>query len=186
MEHQLNFKVVSSCALLLHALLMAPAHAIVLNFSFQNVNGSVPGTVSGEITLPDGDGTFAASSLVITSSPNALGYTLPFDVFTVFPQDIANTFVVSGGQIQASSTFARQSISGAFTLNYLTLGSLLTVNGAIGPTDGVLDTTNSTLAYGSVPQSAVPAPLPIVGAGAALGWSRKLRRRIKDAQAQEE
>lgn len=28
----------------------------------------------------------------------------------------------------------------------------------------------------------VPAPLPILGAVAALGWSRKLRRRIKDAE----
>lgn len=29
----------------------------------------------------------------------------------------------------------------------------------------------------------VPAPLPILGAVAAIGWSRKLRRRIRDAQA---
>jgi hypothetical protein len=31
----------------------------------------------------------------------------------------------------------------------------------------------------------VPAPLPILGAVAALGWSRKLRRRIKESQKQE-
>ena len=29
----------------------------------------------------------------------------------------------------------------------------------------------------------VPAPLPILGAVAAIGWSRKLRRRIRESQA---
>ena len=29
------------------------------------------------------------------------------------------------------------------------------------------------------PPAAVPGPLPVVGAGAAFGWSRQLRRRLK-------
>ena len=33
------------------------------------------------------------------------------------------------------------------------------------------------------PGDQVPGPLPVLGAGAALGWSRKLRRRIKDRSA---
>jgi hypothetical protein len=38
-------------------------------------------------------------------------------------------------------------------------------------------------APGPGPGDQVPGPLPVLGAGAALGWSRKLRRRIKDRSA---
>ena len=37
-----------------------------------------------------------------------------------------------------------------------------------------------TVTYSATP---VPAPLPILGAVAAFGWSRKLRRRIRESQA---
>lgn len=36
---------------------------------------------------------------------------------------------------------------------------------------------------GAADPTPVPAPLPILGAVAAIGWSRKLRRRIRDSQA---
>lgn len=42
-------------------------------------------------------------------------------------------------------------------------------------------TDGLTISVDSTP-TPVPAPLPILGAVAALGWSRKLRRRIKDAE----
>jgi hypothetical protein len=32
------------------------------------------------------------------------------------------------------------------------------------------------------PQANVPGPLPVLGAVAAFGWSRKLRQRIKELQ----
>jgi uncharacterized repeat protein (TIGR03803 family) len=32
---------------------------------------------------------------------------------------------------------------------------------------------------GNDPAPAVPGPLPLLGAGAAFGWSRQLRRRVK-------
>lgn len=40
-------------------------------------------------------------------------------------------------------------------------------------------------AYSFISSTPVPAPLPILGALAALGWSRKLRKRIKESQKQE-
>lgn len=46
---------------------------------------------------------------------------------------------------------------------------------------------SSSFAYGIrvgvADPTPVPAPLPILGAVAAIGWSRKLRRRIRDSQA---
>jgi len=38
----------------------------------------------------------------------------------------------------------------------------------------------------SLPPTPVPAPLPVLGAVAALGWSRKLRRRIREARKTEQ
>ena len=44
-------------------------------------------------------------------------------------------------------------------------------------------TGNFNFAPAPGPGDQVPGPLPVLGAGAALGWSRKLRRRIKDRSA---
>jgi hypothetical protein len=49
----------------------------------------------GEITLPDGDGTFAAILVFVTSLPAALGMTAP--VSTMGDTPAVNSFVVSGG-----------------------------------------------------------------------------------------
>ena len=177
---QWNFKAVSNCALLMLAFLMAPAtvQGAVYTFSFQNVSGPVAGTVSGTITLPDGDGTgLQASSIFILSAPAALGYTTPFDVFTVMNQTLANAFNVSGGQIQTiSSSFAIADLSTAFTLNYQPFGSLLTPAVSRTPYDGVVDPTGATLTYGvsSVPE---PSPLAIFGIGASCLAFRARRGR---------
>ena len=82
---------------------LAPvASAATFNFSFSNVTGPVNGTVQGTLTLPDGDGTNAATSLIVTSAPAALGYTLPFDVMANLTNLLSNSFTVSGGVITAS------------------------------------------------------------------------------------
>lgn len=39
------------------------------------------------------------------------------------------------------------------------------------------------LIYGNAFNAEVPGPLPIVGAGAAFGWSRRLRKRVGKASA---
>lgn len=193
MKCELNSKVVSSCALLSFAVLMAPAHAAEYTYSFSNVQGvgAVDGTVSGVITLPDGDGTFTnlsdISSLTVTSSPD-LGRTLPLEIIQGNASVLAQKFVVSGGAIDKVNSFiAVQGAANAyaFALNYQAFGSLLNQAGSNDASSGVRDGVGSpTLTYGGG-ATPVPAPLPILGAGAALGWSRKLRRRIKDVQVQE-
>jgi hypothetical protein len=67
-------------------------------------------------------------------------------------------------------------------------------NQLINPIDGspiLLDvfgqprTRNGLRTIGAVQPASVPAPLPLAGATAALAWSRRLRRRIRNAQAPE-
>lgn len=122
-------------------------------FSFSNVEGegATAGTVIGLIDLPDGDGTFAATALTVTSAPPALGYTLPLDVFTAMPTNYANSFTVSGGLITASS-FGRQNATDYFTLEFLAFGSLLNVAGTSIPEGGVRDGSSSTLVFAVVPE----------------------------------
>ena len=67
-------------------------------------------------------------------------------------------------------------------------------NQLINPIDGspiLLDvfgnprTRNGLRTIGAVQPASVPAPLPLAGATAALAWSRRLRRRIRNAHAPE-
>jgi hypothetical protein len=65
------------------------------------------------------------------------------------------------------------------TFNGKTLASLgFTTTGLIGTWSltGTSDTINVFL--GNLASAAVPGPLPLLGAGAAFGWSRRLRKRI--------
>ena len=144
---------------------LAPvASAATFNFSFGNVTGPVSGTVQGTLTLPDGDGTNAATSLIVTSAPAALGYTLPFDVLANFIGVAANSFTVSGGVITASSFFAQNSTE-ALTLNFLpgSLGSLFSVQGSGTPFSGVVDVNSTTLTYSPAAPTTVPEPATVLG-----------------------
>ena len=77
---------------------------------------------------------------------------------------------ISGSPIVSASTFAGETLASlGFTINSGLLGSW-TLN-------GTGDTIQAFLGPAS-PPSAVPGPLPLLGAGAAFGWSRRLRHRI--------
>jgi len=155
-------------------ILVAQASATTTyQFSFSNVDGATPGTVIGLIDLPDGDGTFAATALSVTSAPPALGYTLPLDVFTAMPTNYANSFTVSGGLITASS-FGRQNATDYFTLEFLAFGSLLNVAGTSIPEGGVRDGSSSTLVFAVVPE---PSTLALGATGLACVACGAARRR---------
>ncbi|GCA83331.1 hypothetical protein MiHa_01292 [Microcystis aeruginosa NIES-2522] len=145
---------------------LAPvASAATFNFSFGNVTGPVSGTVQGTLTLPDGDGTnLAATSVIVTSAPAALGYTLPFNVLANFTDLASNSFTVSGGVITASS-FGAQSIGGALALNFLpgSLGSVFTVQGSAIFSSGVVDLNSTTLTYSPAAPTTVPEPATVLG-----------------------
>ncbi len=76
----------------------------------------------------------------------------------------------SGDPIFSSSTIAGKTLASlGFTSSSGLLGSWTL--------DGTGDTIQAFLGPAS-PPSAVPGPLPLLGAGAAFGWSRRLRHRI--------
>jgi hypothetical protein len=129
-----------------------PAQAIQLfNFSFNNTVGLVDGTVSGTLNLPDGNGTFAATSIKINSAPAALGYTQPVDVLSYFPNVVVNNFTVSNGTITASS-FGALNPKELFTLNFFSSpGSILSKVGEFDEFSSVQDINSTTLTYSPVP-----------------------------------
>ena len=69
-------------------------------------------------------------------------------------------------------------IVGSATYNGQTLASLgFTTTGLIG-TWTINGTSESIQVFIGPPANSVPGPLPLLGAGAAFGWSRRLRKRI--------
>ena len=82
------------------------------------------------------------------------------------PNGAINAFSTAG----SPSTFTSNTISSAFTNTFQ-----VTTN-AFTQFDNSMTQQAST-----APPSSVPGPLPILGAGAAFGFSRKLRSRIKAA-----
>jgi len=75
----------------------------IFNYTFTNSAGSVPGTVTGSIDLPDGNGTFAATHVFIDSYPAALGSigTPPLDAATW--TQLTNSWTVASGAITTES-----------------------------------------------------------------------------------
>jgi hypothetical protein len=128
-----------------------PAQAIQLfNFSFNNNVGPVNGTVSGTLNLPDGNGTFAATSITINSAPAALGHTQPVDVLSYFTNVQVNNFTVSNGTI-TEGFLAAQGSKGAFIINDPLFGSFLSTVGEVDPFSGVQDINSTTFTYSPVP-----------------------------------
>lgn len=87
--------------------------------------------------------------------------------FAIGPAYISNTPIVS------SATFNSTTLLG---LGFTTTGLIGTwqLQGVQG-SDGQI---NLCIGSGPCGGAAVPGPLPLLGAGAAFGWSRKLRKRI--------
>ncbi|WP_353931365.1 hypothetical protein WJM97_01830 [Okeanomitos corallinicola TIOX110] len=164
----------------------SPAQALSYTFSFSNVEGTVPGTVSGTIVLPDGDGTSAATSVLITSAPGGLGYDpTGFDFVS---NTVENLFVVSGGNIDAANSAFIGFFNGGTALslkNTLADGStfLDALNGSNLGATGVRDASSATLTYGAA-STPVPFDTPAgqamatVGSLFALGLMRQAKKRL--------
>jgi hypothetical protein len=148
-----------------------PVQAASYSYSFSNVDGAVDGTVTGTIVLPNGDGTFAASSLTIDSYPAALGLgPTPIGSFT---QELENTFTVSGGNITSGEFEGNLDASTALFISsdFTGGGSGLDLEGcACLATQGVLDSGDLTLAFAPV-ATPLPATWTMLIAGfAGLGF----------------
>jgi len=90
---------------------------------------------------------------------------------------IANTYA-SGNAINSTATFNAKTLTG---IGFTTTGLLGTWT--LQPLDGsdtynANDTIQVVIGAPPSPSTAVPGPLPLFGAAAAFGWSRRLRKRI--------
>ena len=146
------------------ALLVAlPAHAATYSYSFLNEDGAIAGTVAGTIVLPDGDGTFGATSVFVTTAPAGLGYD-PTG-FNFATDTFNNTFTVAAGAVVASDFFGRFNPGTALSIGS-TFGGGSTFLDAFNAVDfgasGLLDSDSSTLTYAAVP---LPAGMPLLLAG---------------------
>jgi hypothetical protein len=114
-----------------------------------------------------GPGSFAGSALLIpASSVSGLNTLLggSANVFDIDPTYVFNTPIVSSatfnGTTLATLGFTTTGLIGTWTING-TSESIQVIIGAPTP-----------------PGATVPGPLPLFGASAAFGWSRRLRKRI--------
>jgi hypothetical protein len=144
------------------------------------INSSFAGICTGPGSLLDAYGVTGSESFDGTvsidsgSSTSALSTLLIGDpVFSGSEFGISPFFAISpryssGAPIASSSVFAGQTLAGlGFTINSGLIGTWTLA--------GTGDTIQ--LVLGS-PSAQVPGPLPLLGAGAAFCWSRRLRRRI--------
>ncbi len=142
------------------------ANAATFNFSFSNEDGATNGTVEGTIELPDGDGTFAASAVTVTSAPAGLGFTLPVNALA--DGSAENVFSVVGGEINIAATnfFGLINLTTALAFNTtIDAGStfLDVLNAVNFGVTGVKDSNSSTLTFSSASNVTTPEPGTILG-----------------------
>ncbi len=165
------------------AISVASAGTATYSFSFDNVDGTVGGTVSGTFELADGDGSFAPTSFIVDTAPAALGYSLALDFLDPgngFSNLISNTFTVAGGLITNATFGATNATEGILIDATGTFGfSLMNIIGTANITTGVLDNDSTTLSFDRVSAVPLPASMPLLLAG--LGAVTIARRRKKAA-----
>lgn len=163
----------------------APARAVTVDFSFDNVTGSVAGTVTGAIFGLPFNGTGAASDIEIYSAPATLLASLPALPFSVFTyaanlgQPVTfNSFTLTNGTVtsaifQINGGFFDLNVGGKFnqlTINDYTPGSTFPIN-YIGNQSGFAGVSFAT--------TPLPDSLPLFATGLALlalfVWRRKGR-----------
>jgi len=124
-------------------------------------SNSFPGS---NIGLPADSGT--GFTLIIFESSSGF---LPF----YFAADSGYT----GTSVVSESIFLNKNLATDFGISTTgLLGTWTLQSDGIG--DGYTANDTINLIVGAPPAASVPGPLPLFGAGAAFGWSRKLRRRI--------
>ena len=159
----------------------------IFDFSFTNTIGNVPGTVTGEIVLPfDGNGTGAASQVLLETFPSALSPigAPPIDT-TLWTYQELNTFTVSTGQVTGASEFYAYTSTSypSSVIDLTTTTSYL----AYGP--GPLSHGSNTEVYSDATSfnpasSPEPATLTLLAAGilafAGFHFCRRRRRACGD------
>ena len=175
---RLGLPLASTAAAIALTSFSAPAKALSFNWQFNNTDGNptstgvVTGTISG--LLDNTSGQTTGLTITVTSAPNTPsgGWS---NAWTYFE---GSGFTVSSGQVTASDVWYKAGAQNLF------FGDL---TGDYYPQliDSVTGDDNSAPSGATTftPQAAaVPGPLPILGAASALGWSRRVRSRLRNAQ----
>jgi hypothetical protein len=165
-------------ALLATCLHAGAASALSFNFTFTGQGspidpGTVTGIVDGLVDNLNNQGT--GLSFTITSATNT-----PAGGWQVFTTPLYGGINVSGGQATGSDIIYENNVIQRLYLGNQNLWSPLLFDTNTGEYIRDLNNTpTNSLVFSPVSSAAAPGPLPLFGAAAAFGWSRKLRRRIK-------
>ena len=177
----------------------APAHALSFDFLFDNSpDGTVTPPIVGAGTFSfDGDpglGDFALTSLpnfdfafnIDTSSFSNADIATPLDNVLVRISQIGSDFSVSFGGSSGGPNLG--------SIDFNNAGDVLSFQPDFGslyfsvPAKGQFFGTYQGIATSAPPPchscASVPGPLPLLGVGAAFGFSRKIRRRIKSSRSE--
>jgi hypothetical protein len=152
--------------------------------------------LTGATLLPSDDcgvdGAIASPFAVICTGPDigpiptyAISGPTSFDgtAFLIGASTVSGITTAFGGgatvfTIDPAYNFADPIVSSA-TFNGETLAGLgFTTSGLIGTWSLTGTSETIQVVLGNPPSAAVPGPLPLLGIGAAFGWSRRLRKRI--------
>jgi hypothetical protein len=156
------------------------------NWSFTNsVGGSVdtsgaPGSIT--LTLPQNH--FVDTYGNYTTASQGSGQ-VSFDWACLFT-DSTITFLLNGVQTLIANDWAAGDFenfgTGSFVVSNGDTFDFLFANLNIGDPTNCLTISNFSFSA-PTPPAGVPGPLPLFGAGAAYGWSRRLRRRLSNPKA---
>jgi hypothetical protein len=170
-------------ALIVSCMHAGAASALSFNFSFTGVgNPASPATVTGVVSglVDNASSQFTGLTLTIASATNSPAG--GWNSFTDADYFTGNGFDVFGGVVTGVDIGYSNSAN-----QILFLGNQGLVSPDLLDTDtnnenyDMFSTSTNSLLFTPLgpPPAAVPGPLPLFGAGAAFGWSRRLRRRIK-------
>jgi hypothetical protein len=162
------------------ALASTPGHALSFNYSFTDLDGFVPGTVTGHIDGLQDNATGPATAVFIDSAPSV--FNLPHTPFSVPVTDPGGTFTVTSGVIDKAIFLSEFGVSPSSPIYALFM------DGVIPEVAGSLDIAGTNiLTQGFVSFSQVPGP--VAGAGLPglilasgglliLGWWRRRRQLV--------
>jgi len=180
------------------AALASPGHAVQIQQDFAGVYAPANWTFTSDPALGDGsvDTSAAPASITITGSDNGNS--------TGFRNNVNTDFTIAAaasGPVSFNWSYSADDVDFYDGFGYLLNGSFTQIadNGSQGSGfsqfnvltgdtfgfrvfsfDNILEPGIATISNFSAPDSApapVPGPLPLFGAGAAFGFSRRLRRR---------
>ena len=173
-------------AVLTYNIFESAGNVVVQTSGSLNLTGATPNGISG----CSANGAIRSDLAVVCSGPSnilpqygILGPASFNGTVVIVPASsvsgiTASFFAAVNGFVIDSTYVSNTPIVSSATFNGTTLAKLgFTTTGLIG-TWTLNGTSESIQVILGAPTAATPAPLPLLGAGAAFGWSRRLRKRI--------